>query len=300
MKQYLMTGIAAIAMCAAFTSCSHDLGFEQMNQEEAIQSKYEAAFIKAFGQPAPDQDWGFGTITRGITRGKGDNSCGTCIKPDMTNFPNYYTQYPNYTTPAPITTGERAYVKQWFEEHPGFTEGLDIQNFYVQHVWGQASKNYNVWYEAYDQNYIKNVLIPNFETLRNALLETTSDLASVQRPAKGDSTKYVTTLSKDDPRFGSSNTDYKTWGNDTVGFSSYKDGIYRGPSYTMMQPVDKEKGGQDMVNYYNMQIKKWEHELELNEQAKVTAIEERKKWLGDADKKEEKKKADKPEEKKTK
>ena len=64
-----MTGIAAIAMCAAFTSCSHDFDFEQTTQEEAIQSKYEAAFIKAFGQPSPEQDWGFGTTTRGITRG---------------------------------------------------------------------------------------------------------------------------------------------------------------------------------------------------------------------------------------
>ena len=25
MKKYLMTGIAAVAMCAAFTSCSHDV-----------------------------------------------------------------------------------------------------------------------------------------------------------------------------------------------------------------------------------------------------------------------------------
>ena len=25
MKKYLMTGIAAVAMCAAFTSCSHDI-----------------------------------------------------------------------------------------------------------------------------------------------------------------------------------------------------------------------------------------------------------------------------------
>ena len=69
MKKYLMTGIAAVAMCAAFTSCSHDFDFEQTTQEEAIQNKYEAAFIKAFGQPAPDQDWGFGTATtRSLTR----------------------------------------------------------------------------------------------------------------------------------------------------------------------------------------------------------------------------------------
>ena len=190
MKKYLMTGIAAVAMCAAFTSCSHDLGFEQMNQEEAIQSKYEAAFIKAFGQPAPNQDWGFGTITRGITRGKGDNSCGTCIKPDMTNFPNYYTQYPNYTTPAPITDGERAYVKQWFEEHPGFTQGLDIQNFYVQHVWGQASKNYNVWYEAYDQNYMNN----HPGATSNYYRADYVDQATMDYFCVGDGTNYTHTL----------------------------------------------------------------------------------------------------------
>ena len=156
MKKYLMTGIAAVAMCAAFTSCSHDLGFEQMNQEEVMQSKYEAAFIKAFGQPSPDQDWGFGSATRGITRSRNENSCGTCIKPDMTNFPNYSTQYPNYTTPAPITADERTYVKWWFETYHGFTEGLDISNFYVQQVWGEANKAYTVQYEAYDQNYMAN------------------------------------------------------------------------------------------------------------------------------------------------
>lgn len=78
MKKYLMTGIAAIALCAAFTSCSRDL--ETMTQEELDQleaqkafSKYENAFIKAFGQPAADQEWGFGSFpdeagARGMTR----------------------------------------------------------------------------------------------------------------------------------------------------------------------------------------------------------------------------------------
>ena len=45
MKKYLMTGIAAIAMCAAFTSCSHDSGFEQTTKEDLDKAKYEAAFI---------------------------------------------------------------------------------------------------------------------------------------------------------------------------------------------------------------------------------------------------------------
>jgi hypothetical protein len=35
MKKYLMTGIAALALCAGFTSCSHDI--EQLSQEEINQ-----------------------------------------------------------------------------------------------------------------------------------------------------------------------------------------------------------------------------------------------------------------------
>lgn len=74
MKKYLMTGVAALAMCAAFTSCSHDttpMTQEEINQFEAqkIVNTYNQAFIATFGQPAANQDWGFGsssTRTRGV------------------------------------------------------------------------------------------------------------------------------------------------------------------------------------------------------------------------------------------
>ena len=106
----------------------------------------------------PNQDWGFGEakVAAARTRGQGENSCGECIKPDMTNFPNYSTQHPNYTTPAPITDYERTFVKDWFEKNPGFTSGLNVSDFYVQHVWGEPNKNYNVWYNHYDENYMRN------------------------------------------------------------------------------------------------------------------------------------------------
>lgn len=53
---------------AALTACSnHD--FETWSEGEIAQSKYEAAFIKRFGQPAPNHTWGFGDVTRsGMTR----------------------------------------------------------------------------------------------------------------------------------------------------------------------------------------------------------------------------------------
>ena len=85
MKKYLMTGIAALTMCAGFTSCSHDLSLPtQQDINELVAQKvtdnYNRAFIDKFGQPAENQDWGFGSVSnaRAITR---------AIQPSF-NFPS--------------------------------------------------------------------------------------------------------------------------------------------------------------------------------------------------------------------
>ena len=150
MKKYLIAGALALVCNGLFTSCSEDMG-NYSSPEEAKKAQFAQNFEKFYGTPDPNQDWGFGEakVAAARTRGVGENSCGTCIKPDMTN-------YPTATAPADITDAERSYVKNWFETHPGFTEGLNISNFYVQHVWGLASKPYKVWYEHYDQNYMNN------------------------------------------------------------------------------------------------------------------------------------------------
>ena len=150
MKKYLIAGALALVCNGLFTSCSEDMG-NYSSPEEAKKAQFAQNFEKFYGTPNPNQDWGFGEakVAAARTRGVGENSCGTCIKPDMTN-------YPTATAPADITDAERSYVKNWFETHPGFTEGLNISNFYVQHVWGLASKPYKVWYEHYDQNYMNN------------------------------------------------------------------------------------------------------------------------------------------------
>ncbi len=73
MKQFLMTGIAALAFGATFVSCSHEEDLydpsliAQNEKEKAVQS-YNAAFIKVFGQPAANQDWGFGYRSSAFTR----------------------------------------------------------------------------------------------------------------------------------------------------------------------------------------------------------------------------------------
>ena len=152
MKKYLIAGALAVICNVFFTSCREDWA-QYDSVEDAKKTQFAENFEKFYGHISPTQDWGFGNAsvaaTRAMTRGIGDNSCGTCIKPDMTN-------YPSANAPADITAEERAYVKNWFETHRGFTKGLNISNFYVQHVYGEASKPYKVWYEHYDQNYMNN------------------------------------------------------------------------------------------------------------------------------------------------
>ena len=79
MKKYLMTGITAFALSGLFTSCTHDMNqYTGGDVTENIQKDYETKFVSRFGEPAPTQDWGFGTATstvagaRGMTRTLGD------------------------------------------------------------------------------------------------------------------------------------------------------------------------------------------------------------------------------------
>lgn len=72
MKKYLLTSAAALAFCGLFTSCTHDLGYDESSAQDSVVKTYEQAFITAFGQPDPNQEWGFGTsaakaATRTIT-----------------------------------------------------------------------------------------------------------------------------------------------------------------------------------------------------------------------------------------
>jgi len=72
MKKYLMTGVAALALCAGFVGCSKDDDVYDPNAaDQLVVSKYNAAFIQAFGEPAANQEWGFGKNTsaaRSMTR----------------------------------------------------------------------------------------------------------------------------------------------------------------------------------------------------------------------------------------
>ena len=178
-----MAGALALFCNIFLTGCGEDLD-NYGSLEEAKKAQFAQNFEKFYGKISPTQDWGFGDATvsaaRARTRGTGDNSCGTCIKPDMTN-------YPSANAPADITDYERQYVKNWFETHPGFTSGLNISNFYVQHVYGEASKPYKVWYDHYDQNYMTNHPGATSDTYRDDYW----DNGTIDYLCVGDGTNYT-------------------------------------------------------------------------------------------------------------
>ena len=92
MKKYLMGGIAAIAICAAFTNCSKSNELfdqnaaeqaKQQTSEQKITSDYQTAFENAFGKPASNQDWGlakYGSIKKAGTR-----AAQSVVEPDNKN-----------------------------------------------------------------------------------------------------------------------------------------------------------------------------------------------------------------------
>ena len=75
MKKYLMTAAAALVLGGMMTSCTKDTDFSSAEATQSLTEKYEKVFVTAFGNPAEDQDWGFGPRstatngTRALTRG---------------------------------------------------------------------------------------------------------------------------------------------------------------------------------------------------------------------------------------
>lgn len=131
MKKYLMTGIAALAMCFGFTSCSHDIepaSQEDLNNLEAqkIVNNYNQAFIKAFGQPAANQEWGFGGY-----------AAGTRVADPRGNM----WASEGWNVPPVITDKQKDIVRRYFQQNtplgyndPGWS------NFWIQQVYKGGTK----------------------------------------------------------------------------------------------------------------------------------------------------------------
>ena len=81
MKKNLFAGVAALMLCGVFTSCSHDVEFDEQGYVDNVRSTYEQAFKARFGTPAPNQDWGFGSSANVRTRAGSDAPVPTYVGP---------------------------------------------------------------------------------------------------------------------------------------------------------------------------------------------------------------------------
>lgn len=60
MKRYVIAGMAALAAGCTFTACTQENSYDEAAVADQVVETYEKVFVSAFGQPAADQDWGFG------------------------------------------------------------------------------------------------------------------------------------------------------------------------------------------------------------------------------------------------
>ena len=112
MKQYLLTGIAALAIGAGFTACS-DHDFDVVGGEQAVVQSYNEAFIRVFGEPAANQTWGFSSEEfppSKVTRATGEFANHVGAYPDA----NMWTSK-GFLAPDPLTQSQKLRAQYYFQ-----------------------------------------------------------------------------------------------------------------------------------------------------------------------------------------
>ena len=145
-----MGGFAAVAICAAFTSCSKNNELfdqnaaEQQKQEainkniETAKANYAAAFEKAFGKVGTNVDWGFGS-TKASTRanaGKNYPQTSEGINANGNEWADPNKNYGGWLVPDPLTEGQIERVRKYFQANPNLDfKDPEWRHFFVQQVY---------------------------------------------------------------------------------------------------------------------------------------------------------------------
>ena len=161
MKKYLMTGIAALAMGGLFTSCGPDMSVYNGDGTKAVVDKYEQAFVSAYGEPAANQTWGFGSSTvvgtRGMTRASDDYDGYKGSLQPMESYQDPSDGWAWKTRPLPFPsdcdasnfdpdlTGVKSYkeIADAANQGGGFATGIcyiDENHTGKIHIWGGSTR----------------------------------------------------------------------------------------------------------------------------------------------------------------
>ena len=147
MRKYLMTGVAALAFCAAFTSCSkseelYDQGVIDQQKEMSVNEQYAAAFEKAFGKVGPNVDWGFGSkagtranpgVDYPATSGNINANANEWAASTTGDNPKTYG---GWLVPDPLTQEQKDRVAAYFKANPDLDyKDPEWRHFFVQNVY---------------------------------------------------------------------------------------------------------------------------------------------------------------------
>ena len=124
MKKLFLVMLSAFALVAC-----HNNDIEPMSTQEIVTNNYNAVFVKTFGEPAANQDWGFGSRVL-------PTSFGARTRTANTNGNQWGSDY-GYTVPSPITAAEREAVLAVFNQKgkESYTSLVDWNEYFVQQVY---------------------------------------------------------------------------------------------------------------------------------------------------------------------
>ena len=117
-----------MTLSLSFVSCSHEVG--EYNASTDMQQRYEDAFIELFGQPDPEQDWGFGPKTSTASaRTRTENA-------NANEWADPNKAYGGLKVPPPLTDAQIAVVKEYFQtiKNPQYQDP-HWTNYFIQQVY---------------------------------------------------------------------------------------------------------------------------------------------------------------------
>lgn len=171
MKKYLMSGLTAIVFSGMMISCSHNTDFGGNDVQKNIQANYEKAFTQRFGEPAPEQDWGFGTssASKAMTRSMAAPACPDITKPYDEDWVAEYLE----------TAKEPTSANTWDNYDNGHFQNasltLTTEPALPSFNWGSKLQNaaYNGGNACSEEemNFYNNVWTPLFSAYNSASLE---------------------------------------------------------------------------------------------------------------------------------
>lgn len=151
MKKIFMLSAAALMLfsCGKDSDFSNNGNYVDISAEGQIRSQYKTNFNNAFGEPAKNENWGFGSsISRGVTRGNaGEDYPATSghINANGNEWAASTTgsnpkEFGGWVVPDTLTNGQKERVRAYFQANPNLKyQDPEWRHFFVQQVYTGGS-----------------------------------------------------------------------------------------------------------------------------------------------------------------